>query len=1428
MHVNKPLGTAVSSNTAWALIRSIFRVHWPSFLFLGLIKLISTLIMFVYPILLGKLVSFVDSNPSANEWTRGIELSFALAVSLIMSALLSSQSSYWTSILQIRVRGTLSLLIVSKSLQLPLHMWSSLSFSDSQASNLILVDVQRVADACMSIHDIWCLPMLIIIACYLLHTQVSEAFLAGVSVIALIVPVNAVVTSNIGKTTTKLMACKDKRTAILTDMLKAIKGVKMLGMEDIITKISMNFRHQEMKYLQKRKYLDAVCVFLWAATPVLVPCATFSTVVLMGGHLEPAAVFTALALLNMLIFPINALPWIINGLIDGFISCKRLGLHLHATDTLESYNGSSFCSNNSRSINLINNNNFNKQNDNNNDDEMCNGLPINNNNNNSVLEYTSSSGAESPLSSPLDILVFKSKPKPVVVVEVSAFQGHIYALCGGVGSGKSTLLLSLLGECRKVYGRGTDLQGMVSYCPQNPALFNDSIRNNILLESDFIETRYNSILHGTGLDVDLEASTWESSGDAVGVGSGGGKLSGGQRLRVGVARALYASTPIVILDDPFSALDSVTASNLMNFLKTCSQGLLNNGDGNDSGDDNGGTGSGSGGDHSRLILLATHSIHLLNGNNTDGILLLQNGKLVGNGSYDDLRRDSKIFLSLISSEEHHYHHQDTSTGKVNDIGSGIGTDSDTADDMEPVVVFSKVKSNSSVDGMESLIPCVHNNNNHNNDDDEDIDDDENKEENLDSRHPDTNTLPLVTTESSKSKSSVSSSLSIETTNDNEEMVHGNISLSVPLSYLSAIGWPMVLLVVMAMVVMQAVNTSSALWWAWWAERQDALSRDDFIGFVLGIFILVTLLALIRSFVFAYSGIIAARIMYNKMASAVLSAPLSFFESTPLGRLTNRFGRDTYNIDETLPFMINIVLATFFSLIGSCSVIVYSNIPVLIIIIIVGILYYRLQLFYRSSSRHLRRLESVYRSPLLALLSDCVASGVSLRAQGLVSVFEKKISIAIDDMQRVSFSAAVASQWLSVRMQLLGSIVTTSLALSSCLSVCFDLLPVSPGVLGLAMTYSLSVLGTLSALVSSLTEVELELVSVERVLEYSKLPKESDEDDNEDGDGDGINDVDEFMSYDKSLSEGIQSSLLYNTNGNNNNNNNNSIWNPIERSNDKSGLYETLLPKTKKKESIVKHTTFIPNVSHNIISQRLHFQWPRDGAISFRGMSLGYTTGVPLALKDINVDIPSGSRVAVVGRSGSGKSSLLRALLRLTPYNGSVIASGVELRHIPRKMLRRRLCVVPQDPLLFAGSVRMNLDPEEEHCDAKLLWSLEKCGLASTVKSGGGMSQGQRQLLSLARALLRASPIILIDEASSQLDRVSEDQLTIALRHHLDSVDISGGSTILMICHRKFGIRSLCNKELRLQEGRLVHFVDIASTVSSASGGKQDVDRMNVI
>ncbi|KHJ77209.1 ABC transporter transmembrane region, partial [Oesophagostomum dentatum] len=267
---------------------------------------------FAGPILLHVLVEILE-DPAPNS--LGYLYASLMVVCSFLAALFSANFTFYMQKISLKVRAATVTAIYDKLLMVPISEMSK--FSSGMILNFISTDVDRIVNFCNSFHAFWSLPVQLGIALYLLYREVGLAFLAGVMVAIILIPLNKKVTDSIGKMSVKLMHWKDQRIKLVREAMEGIRAVKASAWEPFFEKKISELREKELKYLKARKYLDAVCVYLWASAPLLITICILTTYTLcLQERLTAAKAFTCLALVNILIMPLNAFPWVLNGLVE--------------------------------------------------------------------------------------------------------------------------------------------------------------------------------------------------------------------------------------------------------------------------------------------------------------------------------------------------------------------------------------------------------------------------------------------------------------------------------------------------------------------------------------------------------------------------------------------------------------------------------------------------------------------------------------------------------------------------------------------------------------------------------------------------------------------------------------------------------------------------------------------------------------------------------------------------------------------------------------------------------------------------------------------------------------------------------------------------------------------------------------------------------
>ncbi|KAM6957268.1 multidrug resistance-associated protein 1-like [Aplochiton taeniatus] len=532
---------------------------------------------------------------------------------------------------------------------------------------------------------------------------------------------------------------------------------------------------------------------------------------------------------------------------------------------------------------------------------------------------------------------------------------------------------------------------------------------------------------------------------------------------------------------------------------------------------------------------------------------------------------------------------------------------------------------------------------------------------------------------------------------------GRVKLEMYVEYFRTIGLTYIIPIISLYAFQQAASLTYNYWLSMWADdpivNGTQIDTDlklgvfGALGFAQGITIFGTTVAI------SLGGLLASRHLHSDLLHNVLHSPVSFFECTPSGNLLNRFSKEIDAIDCMIPDGIKMMLGYVFKLLEVCIIVIMATPLAGIVLIPLTLLYSFIQRFYVATSCQLRRLEAVSRSPIYTHFNETVQGVSVIRAFREQPRFQQLANGRIDKNQTSYFPRFVATRWLAVNLEFLGNLLVLAAAILSVKGR--DSL--SPGIVGLAVSHSLQVTGILSWIVRALTDVENNIVSVERVKEYAETPKEA-------------------------------------------------PW--------------------------------------TVEGGRLPVVWPATGTIRFEDYGLQYRKGLDWALKGISITVMEREKVGIVGRTGAGKSSLALGIFRiLEAAKGGIYIDGINIAQIGLHELRSRITIIPQDPVLFSGSLRMNLDPFDGYSDEEIWRALELAHLKSFVsglpdklghecsEGGENLSLGQRQLVCLARALLRKTKILVLDEATAAVDLETDNLIQSTIRTQFEDC------TVLTIAHR---------------------------------------------
>ncbi|KAL0565394.1 hypothetical protein V5O48_016631 [Marasmius crinis-equi] len=826
-------------------------------------------------------------------------------------------------------------------------------------------------------------------------------------------------------------------------------------------------------------------------------------------------------------------------------------------------------------------------------------------------------------------------------------------ICGKLGSGKTLLLLALLGEADILTGQVLCprsppnaittyaqirpdeewiVKGLCAYVPQAAWLRNASIKDNILFNLPYDESRYQKTLEVCALTADMEIL---EDGDESEIGERGVNLSGGQKARVSLARAVYSRASILFLDDVLSAVDAHTAHHL---YYECLKGDLMK---------------------DRTVILVSHHVQLC-APGADYIVALDNGRTQFEGKYSAFQA-SGVMRSLVQS-----------------------TVDDKGDANEEQAIESKA---------------------------------ENTENRSD---PDSETTTLANAAPSEIKVKKPARKLVE----EEARAIGRVDKDVWTTYFRACGqywyWTLFIFVFLLAALSPVAENG---WLRIWSGAVGDGTQARGPLFYVGIYAAVTIIGLIittyRWFVLYTGAIQASHVLYKRLLETVLFANIRFHDTVSRGRLLNRFGKDFEGIDSNLSDNFGrTVMYGLSSVTTLITVATVGGIPFVIAAVLIGFVYYNVGKVYGQTSRDMRRLDSVTRSPIYSIYGETIAGVTILRAFGASSKFLRDMLRCLDTNVNPYYWMWGVNRWLSIRFNLLSCAIVGVMAVIAVWS---------PAI-------SASVAGFSLAFATTITNDLLFMVALERVKEYSDLKREAPE----------------------------------------------------------------------------------------FIEPRPPSSWPPKGEIKCEDLVIRYAPELPDVLHRLNFEIKPGEKVGILGRTGSGKSTLALSFFRFVEATeGRILVDDIDISKIGLTDLRSKLTIIPQDPTILSGTLRSTLDVFDEYQDAEIFEALRRVhlipssadseddtesvntnvfrNLDSPVSEGGdNFSTGEKQLLCMARAILKRSKVLVMDEATASVDYSTDELISKTIRQEF------ADSTILTIAHR---LRTVIDYDriMLLDQGRIVEF-----------------------
>lgn len=1135
--------------------------------------------------------------------------------------------------------------------------------------NLMSIDAFKVSEICGYLHFFVGAFFMIIICITLLYGLLGWSALVGAISIVALLPLNYKIASYIAGLQKRMLSITDKRIQKLNETFQSIRIIKFFAWENKFFESIMKVRNEEVHELKLRLASWAAGAFVWFITPTLITLLSFYCYTVIEGNTLTAPI----AFTALSLFTLLRTPLDQLSDMTSYVVQSKVSLD-RIGEFLDEEETSKY--------------------------EQLGQTPSPNS---PTVGFEEASFAWN-LKSEND---FKLRD-----LNIDFKEGKLNVVIGPTGSGKTSLLLALLGEMDLISGKvflpgiisrdhlvvdpRTGLTDSVAYCSQSAWLLNESIKNNITFSSPFNQIRYDKVIEACGLKRDLEIL---SAGDATEIGEKGITLSGGQKQRVSLARALYSNSKNVLLDDCLSAVDSHTA---LWIYENCISGPLM---------------------ENRTCILVSHNV-ALTVQKAEWIIVMENGRVKTQGNPEDLLKTGDLG------------DDDLVASSVANSRSQSSVNLKSLDDKN-----SEMKAKSAA--IEAKLQTI-----------------------ADQPEDDIKTDGKLVEEEGKSI--------------------GIVGFDVYSGYAKLLGgystWTVILL---AFGVSQGVYMLQSWWLRNWSldseksseffmskialasvgttydfsqlrqlpivntivgasslvassvSKVNAYKEENNTLYYITIYAVIgisyAIFACIRVVVTFFAGIQASNRIFKKVLTSVLGAKLRFFDKTPQGRIMNRFSKDIESVDqELMPFAEGAFICVV-QCVSTLVLITFITPGFLIFAFIISFLYYLVGIFYVTTSRELKRFESITKSPIHQHFSESLTGVASIRAYGVETRFMKQNLNSIDKNNRPFFYLWVANRWLSFRIDAVGSLVM----FFSGVFVLLSIGKIDAGLAGLSLSYAIAFSESALWVVRLYATVEMNMNSVERLQEYFTIDQEP----------------------------------------------------PQE------------IPETEPRAT-----------------------WPERGEINVQDVSLRYAPELPRVIKNVTFDVEPNNKVGIVGRTGAGKSTIITAFFRfLDPETGSIFIDGVDITKIGLRNLRQAITIIPQDPTLFTGTIRSNLDPFDQYTDAQIYEALRRVNLISTeelttgstnessenqnkftnldsaVSEGGNnLSQGQRQLMCLGRSLLKSPKVILLDEATASIDYKSDAMIQQTIRQEFSN------STILTIAHR---LRSIVDydKILVMDAGRVVEY-----------------------
>ncbi|XP_058479502.1 ATP-binding cassette sub-family C member 9 [Solea solea] len=1243
--------TAEDPNRSPSIWRSMYRAFGRPILLSSTFRYLADLLGFAGPLCISGIVKYLkedDAGATSDDMETYFGVHFmssskllqntsVLAVLLFLALILQRtflQASYYVTIeTGINMRGALLAMIYNKILRLSTSNMSMGEMTLGQINNLVAIETNQLMWFLFLCPNLWAMPVQIVMGVILLYYLLGISALVGAAVIVLLAPLQYLIATKLADTQKSTLEHSTDRLKKTSEILKGIKLLKLYAWENIFCDSVEETRGKELTCLKTFAFYTSMSIFMNAAIPIAAVLATFAV-----HHLidktgpSPSEAFAALALFHILVTPLFLLSTVVRFAVKALVSVQKLGEFLQSDEI-----GDDCWRNGDVSMSM--------------EAGKKHFGPTKAINRKHPVRYQMDNYEQ-----PTRRLMRPSETEDVAVKVSNGFftwgnnlstlsdiniripTGQLTMIVGQVGCGKSSLLLAMLGEMQTFQGQV--YWSKLTECDMN---HEGNVSWSETEESDEdvgSKNRY-SVAYATQKSWLLNATVEEN----ITFGSAFNK----QRYKAVIdACSLQPDIDLLPFRDQteigerginlsggqrqricvaralYQNTNIVFLDDPFSALDIhLSDHLMQEGILKFLQDDK------------RTVVLVTHKLQYLI--HADWIIAMKDGSILREGTLKDIQtHDVEL-----------YDHWKTLMNRQDqELEKDIEQESQTMLERKTLrrAFYSREAKN----------------------DDEDEEEEEEEE--------DDDNFSTMTNRRSK------------------------IPWRVCWCYLSSGGFFMVFLMVVCKLLKHSVIVAIDYWLAIWtscktnnsssnATRPDCPMGSEYEPYYLPVFIVLCAagitLCLVTSLTVEFLGLSTATNLHHNLLNKIIHAPIRFFDITPLGQILNRFSADTNIIDQHIPSTLESLTRSTLLCLSAIGVISSITPVFLVALVPLAIAFYFIQKYFRVASKDLQDLDDSTQLPLLCHFSETAEGLTTIRAFRHEARFKQRMLELTDTNNTAYLFLSAANRWLEVRTDYLGAVIVLTAAGASIWSLHYGL-PYS-GLVGLGLTYALTVTNYLNWVVRNLADLEVQMSAVKK--------------------------VNSFLSTESENYEG------------------------------------------------------------SIDASQVPENWPKNGEIKIQDLCVRYDPMLKPVLKHVNASIKPGQKVGICGRTGSGKSSLSLAFFNMVDiYEGKIVIDGIDICKLPLQTLRSRLSIILQDPVLFSGSIRFNLDPERTCTDDRLWEALEIAQLKNMVKAlpggldamvtegGENFSVGQRQLFCLARAFVRKSSLLIMDEATASIDMATENIL----------------------------------------------------------------------